>query len=536
MTQIGLVFLLLFGTIVIIPVADKLKLPYPVLVTVFGLVLAVVPNSIIPPLDLEPELILPLVLPPLLYSATQRSSWRSFRVNARPIILLAVVLVFVSTAAVAAAAEAVVPGLPIAAAIALGAIVAAPDAAAATSVANRIGLPRRLVSIIEGEGLFNDATSLTLYQVAVAGAVTGSFSVAVAAFRFVYAVVGAIAIGLLIGVLARYLMRWLPTAMLQSGLSLLVPFVSYVAADRLQASGVLSVLAAGFYLGHYGADPDDADRRLSGQAFWDVVELLVTGFAFGLIGIELTHVIAARHFPLGQALWQAAAVCAVVVVVRLLWILPAGWLSAWRVKRRAADGDADMTPGSWRDSLVLAWSGMRGVVTIATALALPLTIHGGAPFPQRSRILLIAFAVILVTLVAQGLTLPALVRRLGVTASSESRRRAERAIAAKAAQAALDRLNELIEEGQVPDEVGERMRNWYQITLGRMRTAEDTPVDDDPRTEQRMALRHQLREIEAELLAVARRSVLTERNERGADPAAADRVLRRLDLRSVMHP
>jgi monovalent cation/hydrogen antiporter len=530
-SQLALVFVILLATILITPLADRLKLPYPVLITVFGLVLAVIPNTVVPALRLEPELILPLVLPPLLYTATQRSSWRSFLRDWRPILLLAVALVFVSTAAVAAVATAVMPGLPLAAAIALGAVVAAPDAAAATSVANRLGLPRRLVSLIEGEGLFNDVTALTLYQVAVAGVVTGSFSAVTVGVRFVYAAAAAAVIGLAVGVVTRYLLRWLPTATLQSGLSLLVPFVSYEAAERLAASGVLAVLATGFYLGHYAADPDDAEGRLQGRSFWQVVELLATGFAFGLIGIELTEVLPDLHEGIARTLGRAGLICAVVIVVRILWMLPAGWLAARRRARAAAAGrPADVSqPGSWRETVVLSWAGMRGVVTVATALALPLRTDAGKPFPQRADILLVSFAVILATLVVQGLSLPALVRRLGVTASSEKARERERAIAAKAAKAALARLNSLEETGDVPPELADRLRAWYQSVLGRMRTEDEI---EDPDAERRQVLRHQLVELESELLSVARREVLTLR-QHGADPEAADHVLRRLDLRAV---
>lgn len=535
-SQLALVFVLLLATILITPLADRIKLPYPVLITVFGLVLAVIPNSFVPALRLEPDLILPLVLPPLLYTATQRSSWRSFLRDWRPILLLAVALVFVSTAVVAAVATVIMPGLPLAAAIALGAVVAAPDAAAATSVANRLGLPRRLVSLIEGEGLFNDVTALTLYQVAVAGVVTGSFSAAAVGVGFVYAAGAAAVIGLAVGVVARYLLRWLPTATLQSGLSLLVPFVSYETAERLSASGVLAVLATGFYLGHHASDPEDAEGRLQGRSFWQVVELLVTGFAFGLIGIELTEVLPELHHGLARTLGRAGIICAVVIGVRMLWMLPAGWLAAHRRARAAAAGSADPAasshePGNWRETVVLSWAGMRGVVTVATALALPLRTDSGAAFPQRADILLVSFAVILATLVVQGLTLPVLVRRLGVTASTEKRRERERAIAARAARAALARLNSLQEAGEVPIELADRLRAWYQSVLARMRTEDET---EDPDAERRHALRHQLVELESELLSVARREVLALRQQ-GADPEAADHVLRRLDLRAVQH-
>jgi len=524
MSQLAVIFLLAIATVLITPLAERLKLPYPVLITVFGLILAVIPNSFVPALKLEPDLILPLVLPPLLYAATQRSSWRSFVANARPILLLAVALVFVSTAAVAAVASALMPGLPLAAAVALGAIVAAPDPAAATSVATQLNLPRRLVSLIEGEGLFNDVTALTLYQVAVAGAVTGSFSGLRVAGTLVYSSIAAAVIGVLVGVLARYLLRWLPTATLQSALSLLVPFVSYVVADRLEASGVLAVLATGFYLGHFASDPDDAEGRLQSRSFWEVVELLVTGFAFGLIGLELTQVLPELRHHLFHPLVDAGIVCAVVIGVRIGWMLLAGLLSRTRARIQVYSGVEPGGVRSWQESAILAWGGMRGVVTVATALALPLD------FPQRANILLIAFGVILVTLVLQGLTLPALVRVLGVRASSEKQRKAELTIAGQAAKAALRRLTELTDSGDVPPELHDRLQAWYQAVLNRMKSSEDR--DDDPEFARRLAMRHELVSLEAELLSAARRAVL-EARQQGADPEAADHVLRRLDLRAI---
>jgi CPA1 family monovalent cation:H+ antiporter len=297
-----------------------------------------------------------------------------------------------------------------------------------------------------------------------------------------------------------------------------------VAADRLEASGVLAVLATGFYLGHFAADPDDAEGRLQSRSFWEVVELLVTGFAFGLIGLELTQVLPELRHHLLHPLIDAGIVCVVVIGVRIGWMLFAGLLSHTRQRIRTYAGAEPSGVRSWRESAVLAWSGMRGVVTVATALALPLD------FPQRANILLIGFAVILVTLVLQGLTLPTLVRVLGVQASSERQRKAELTITGAAAEAALARLQELTDSGDVPPELYDRLQSWYQAVLNRMRSGEDR--DDDPELARRLAMRHELVGLEAELLSAARRAVLAARQQ-GADPEAADHVLRRLDLRAI---
>lgn len=238
MDQLALFFVLLVGAVVSVPVGERLKLPAPVLMTLLGIALAL--PGFVPNVEIPPELILPLLLPPLLYAAVRRTSWRQFTANLRPILLLAVALVFVTTAAVAVVANAIVPGLPIAAAVALGALVAPPDPVAATAVAGQLGLPRRLVSILEGEGLFNDVTAIVLYHVAIAAAVSGSFSWPDAALQLVLSAVVALAVGIGLGWAANKLMDFLEDATLQIGLTLLVPYASYVMAEELHGSGVLA--------------------------------------------------------------------------------------------------------------------------------------------------------------------------------------------------------------------------------------------------------------------------------------------------------
>ncbi|MFE5829665.1 Na+/H+ antiporter [Streptomyces sp. NPDC056508] len=527
MDQLALLFLLLLGALLTVPLGERLGLPAPVLMTLVGIVLALLP--FVPNVEIPPEYILPLVLPPLLYAAVQRTSWRQFAANKRPIFLLAVALVFVTTAAVGAVANALVPGIPLAAAIALGALVAPPDPVAATAVAGSLGLPRRLVSILEGEGLFNDVTAIVLYHVAIAAVVSGSFSVPGAAGALVLSAVVAVAVGLGLGWLSNKLIGVLGDSTLQTGLTLLVPFVSYVLAEELHGSGVLSVLITALFLAEHAADADDVMGRLAGQTFWEVVDTLVTGIAFGLIGLEVVHVFGYADGHVLEMLGWGAAVAGTVIVVRLLWLLPATWLAQRMHTLRDVDEEI---PVSWRETVVMWWAGMRGVASVALALAVPLTTDDGEPFPGRAEIVFIAFCVILTTLVLQGLTLPALVRRLGVKADTETERALERELAIRAAKAAKRRLKEIEEVEDLPEEVQERLhRGAFDIGA---RISPDM-VDDERRAAfaERADRFKAVQRIQRELMSAARHEVLAARSEPGADPEVVDRVLRQLDVRSM---
>ncbi|MEV5507084.1 Na+/H+ antiporter [Streptomyces orinoci] len=527
MDQLALLFVLLLGSLIMVPVGDRLGLPAPVLMTLAGILLAVLP--FVPNVNIPPELILPLVLPPLLYASAQRTSWRQFAANRRPIFLLAVALVFVTTAAVAAVAPVVVPGLPVAAAVALGALVAPPDPVAATAVAGSLGLPRRLISILEGEGLFNDVTAIVLYHVAVAAAVSGTFSAPEAAGELVLSAVVAVLVGLALGWVAKKLMDVLGDATLQIGLTLLVPFVAYVVAEELKGSGVLAVLTISLFLSEYATDADDVLGRLAGHTFWEVVDTLVTGVAFGLIGLELHHVLGAASGHWRQLVGAGAVVVAVVVGVRLFWLLPAAWLTR-KLHRKRDVGEEILV--SWQETVVMWWSGMRGVVSVALALAIPLARNDGSPFPARDRLLFIAFAVILATLIVQGLTLPWLVKRLGVRSDTGAAHALERELALRATKAAKRRLIEIEEVVDLPEDLSELLhRRAFELGV---RISPDL-VDEERREAhaQRVERLWMSQRILAEMLSAARHEVRAARNEPGADPEVVDRVLRHLDVRSL---
>ncbi|SMQ15670.1 sodium/proton antiporter, CPA1 family [Streptomyces sp. Ag82_O1-12] len=527
MDQLALLFVLLLGAVISVPVGDRFKVPAPVLMTLLGIVLALLP--FVPNVEIAPDLILPLLLPPLLYAAVRRTSWRQFAANKRPIFLLAVALVFVTMACVAAVADAIVPGLPLAAAFALGALVAPPDPVAATAVAGQLGLPRRLVSILEGEGLFNDVTAIVLYHVAIAAAVSGTFSPWKAGLDLVLSAVVAVAVGLALGWGANKLMEVLDDATLQIGLTLLVPYASYVMAEELHGSGVLAVLTTALFLAEYGSDADDVMTRLAGHTFWNIVDTLVTGVAFGLVGLELHNAIRTASGRWGELLWWAAVVVVVVVFARLLWLLPATWLTKRLHARRDYDEDI---PVSWRETVVMWWSGMRGVASVALVLAIPLETDTGAPFPSRDEIIFIAFGVIMATLVLQGLTLPWLVRRLGVKADTDREKELAKELAIRAAKAAKQRLREIEDNEELPEELSEQMlRRAYDIGV---RISPEL-AEDERREVYREGARRvkRLRRIQQEMLSAARHEVLAARSEPGADPEVVDRVLRHLDVRSL---
>ncbi|MFE9018240.1 Na+/H+ antiporter [Streptomyces sp. NPDC007808] len=526
MDQLALLFVLLLGALVSVPVGDRFGLPAPVLMTLLGIVLALL--EFVPNVEVPPDLILPLLLPPLLYAAVRRTSWRQFTANVRPILLLAVALVFVTMMCVAAVAHAIVPGLPLAAAFALGALVAPPDPVAATAVAGQLGLPRRMVSILEGEGLFNDVTAIVLYHVAIAAAVSGTFSPWQAGLDLVLSAVVALAVGLALGWGANKLMDLLGDATLQIGLTLLVPYASYVTAEELHGSGVLAVLVTALFLAEYATDPDDVMTRLAGHTFWDIVDTLVTGVAFGLIGLELHNAVRTASGRWGEMLTWAAAVVVVVVLVRLLWLLPATWLA----KRMHAKRDYEEIPMSWRETVVMWWAGMRGVASVALALAIPLKTDSGAPFPDRDEIVFIAFGVIMATLVAQGLTLPWLVKRLGVRADSEREKEFEKQLAVRAATAAKRRLREIESVEELPEELSEQMlRRAFEIG---MRISPELGEEERKEAHQDRTRRlKRVRRIQGEMLSAARHEIVAARSEPGADPEVVDRVLRHLDVRSL---
>ncbi len=549
MQQLGLVAAVIFATAVLIPVAGKINLPWPVLVTVFGILLAAIPQ--VPQVHVEPELILPIVLPPLLYAAARRTSWRQWAANAGPILLLAVALVMVTTAVVAFVASRVVPGISVAGAVALGALVSPPDPVAATAIASKLHLPKRLVSMLEGEGLFNDVAALVLYQVAIAAVVGGSFSATSAAEKLLLAAVLALAIGFAFGWAVTRLIALLGSVdpRPQVLISILAPTAAYVAAEEVHGSGVLAVLVYTLYSVSRPVDPGDAQGRLTTDVFWSMTETLVTGVAFGLVGLEFQTAFEAIGTHWTALIGETAAVVGVVVLIRLVYLLPSALLARryyHRLQAGALDdalsGNTDSSrlrrqrgadvPIGWRETVVVWWAGMRGVATVALALAIPVTTDAGTGFPARDRILFIAFAVVLVTLVLQGVTLPTLVRALGVRARPGDGDDDEAALIERAAHAAAEALNHLQDRGDLHVDVWDRLSAFPTDLSTRLRPAM-TDESQHELSEDLDSDRVQFRAGIEQMLTAAREELLNARGERGVEPEMIDHLVRRLDLYSL---
>jgi CPA1 family monovalent cation:H+ antiporter len=448
---------LLLAVAVLGLLARKLHLSYPILFVVGGLLLGLIPK--LPKVRLDPELVFLFFLPPLLFPAALFTSWRDFRANLRPISLLAVGLVLFTTVAVALLAHYFMD-LPLAAGFVLGAIVSPPDAIAATAIADQLRIPRRIVTILEGESLVNDATALVAYRFAVVAVATGSFSLAKAGGRFFIVGVGGVLIGIAVGWLAEQFHRRVEDAPVEITVSLLTPFVAFLGAERVGVSGVLAVVTAGLYLGWRLPEILSFRTRLRGGPVWEMVEFLLTGFVFILIGLQLPEVLGALSgdpIPLRRLVWYALLISLAVILVRVLWVFPATYLPrllSARLRQR------DPYP-AWQHVTIVAWTGMRGVVSLAAAMALPLATQDGKPFPGRDLILFLTFIVILVTLVVQGLSLPLLIRWLGVKDDGLMEKE-EREARLKANQAALARLNDLEQNDSAKDDALQRLRIEYE--------------------------------------------------------------------------
>lgn len=517
MREFDVVLGLMVVVVALAALAGRLSVPYPILLVVGGLGLAFVPG--LPRVELEPELVFLLFLPPILFAAAYFTSWRDFRFNARPIGLLAVGLVLFTTAAVAVVARWAVPGLGWPEAFILGAIVSPPDAVATTAIMRRLGVPRRVVTVLEGESLVNDATALVALRFATAAAVTGAFSIGEAAGQFVVVAVGGVAVGATVGFVLVRLLRLLEETDVAIATTLLAPIAAYLPAERLHVSGVLAAVVAGLILGRRSPSVLGPSSRLSGQAVWNFVVFVINGLVFILIGLQLPTVLEAlAERPVGELLGAAAAVSLTAVVVRIAWVYPATYLPRLLIRGLA---ERDPSP-DWRPVAVIGWAGLRGVVSLAAALALPRELAGGEPFAARDLIIFLTFAVILVTLVGQGLTLPLLIEKLGLADDGSVEREATAARRA-AALAALDVLDRLEREEWAPREVAAALRGQY---LHRLQHVPEGRAPDDGERDHADTHGRLVREV----LAAERRALVDLRNRGEIGDEAMHRVERDLDL------
>ena len=495
----------------LLALAPALRLPVPVLLVGGGLVLGFVPG--LPAIVLPPDIVLVAFLPPLLYSAAFFTSLRDLRANLRPISLLSVGLVGVTMTGVAAVAHAWL-GIPWAAAFALGAIVSPTDALAVTEIAGRVPMPRRIVAVLEGESLVNDGTALVLYKAAVGAAVGSGFSALHVGAHLVLSIVGGVAIGLGVGFLVRQVRRRIEDPPVEVGLAVITGYVAYLPATALGVSGVLAAVTVGVYMGWYTPELTNVETRLTGNAFWEILTFLLNALLFVIVGLQLRPIVHALSGSRDYVA-DAALVCAAVIVIRIVWVPIFVYLPRFLFR---SIRERDPYP-PWQAPAVLAWSGIRGGVSLAAALALP------ADFPDRDFVVFVTFCVIVVTLVGQGMTLAPLIRAIWREPVDDGGAREDAKARIRAAEAALVRLEELVAEGAVHPDSADRLRGAYGFRLNRFQ--ERLSGGGDGEIERRSA-RYQ--RVRRELLEAERGAVVAMRNSGLINDEVMNRVQRDIDL------
>jgi len=519
---IEIVFLILLLFVVIFAaIARKLQTPYPIVLVVAGLLLSFIPG--IPRISLNPDVIFLAVLPPLLYSAAWLTSWRDFKFNLVSILLLAFGLVGFTVLGVAEAARWVFPGFDWRLGFVLGAVVATTDAIAATSIAKRLGLPQRIVDILEGESLVNDATGLLALEFAIAMVVEGRTpTVAQGTLRLTYLIAVGLGIGLVLGLIVEWFERRIDDGPIEIVVSILTPYAAYLAAESIRASGVLAVVACGLYLSRQSSEFFSANVRMQAWAVWDSLTFAVNGLVFVLIGLQLPHVLAGiRGYSLPQLLLYAALFSSIVIVLRLLWMYP-GTDLAYLIRTRVLH--QNYAKPSVKQIFVVGWTGMRGVVALAAAIALPEALPDGAAFPQRNLIIFLTFSVILVTLVLQGLTLPPLIRALGLAGKSghdDEEEEARRIITSTA----LGHLESA--RGQDLDDFAAVYDDLSRRYTRRLASLSKQDSDDDGMSNREL---ERYRKILSELLRLERRTALRLRNEGRINDEVLRKIEHELDL------
>jgi monovalent cation/hydrogen antiporter len=508
--MVELILICLVAVALLAIVSRKINVPYPILLTVAGGLLALVPG--LPAIHLEPKLVFDLFLPPLLYPAAVYTSWRDFRANLRSILPLAIFLVLLTMTAAAYLLHALT-GLPLAVGFVFGALISPPDAVAALAVTKDLKVPRKIIVILEGESLVNDATSFISFRFAVAAVLTGTFSLGQASAQFLLVAAGGIAVGLATGWLATQVQKRLDDPPVQTMFSLLTPYVAYFSGEKLHVSGILAVVIAGIYYGWRAPRVLSGRMRLQAVPVWQMVTFILNGILFMLIGLQLPQVIHA--LPPGSAIAVAklgVLVLLALVLVRFLWLFVATYLP-----RLFSKSFRRKNPAPWQQTALIAWTGMRGADSLAGALAIPFLLADGTPFPGRDLILLLTFCVIFGTLVVQGLTLKPLVRWLRIVDDHVTEKE-ERLARLRANEAALARIEDMGSSGQARPETVERLRSEYADRIRQL--SKDASHEESLRR----LYSKDFQQLACEALETERETVIGLRNE----DTINDEVLRRI--------
>ena len=517
MHTVEIVILLLAVVTALAEITDKIKIPYPILLVLAGIAIGLIPG--LPHVELQPEIVFLLFLPPVLYSAAWATSWPDFKAAKRPISLLAIGCVIFSTCAVAWIAHAFIPGFGWAEAFVLGAIISPPDAVAATAATKGLPVPRRVITVLEGESLVNDATGLIAYKYAVAAVVSGSFILWEAGLQFFWVAGAGIGVGLIVGQLFLWIHKITPNnATTDTTLTFLTPFVAYLVAEEIHVSGVLAVVSAGLFLAWYSSEIFSQQTRLQAQGTWNTILFVLNGIIFILIGLQLPRILETTGgASFSELLLYGGIVSAAVIVGRIIWVFPGAYIPRWLSKRiRETEPETNI-----KLVTIVAWSGMRGIVSLAAALALPLTINGTDPFPNRSLIIFITFCVIFSTLVVQGLTLPSLIRWLGIS-KGDKEHQEEHDTRLLIASSVIEHIEE--NYSLLPDDILNQIKTKYEIRIQRLR--KESGVSRKLNDEQI----HEFHRIQQELLDKERKFLITMRNESKISLEVLRRLEYELDL------
>jgi CPA1 family monovalent cation:H+ antiporter len=514
--------LLIAGSAAVAGLAQRFKMSAPLVLVLVGLVVSYLPGT--PVFRLDPELVLLFVLPPLLYTAAMESSYLSLRANIRPIAMLSVGYVLFSMLLVGYVMYLLVPGLPLAAALLLGAVIAPPDAVAATAVARRAGLPPRITTLLQGESLVNDATAITAFRGTVAAATGAGITWLGGIGEFLLAAIGGVLVGLVIAVPIQWLRSRLTDPRLQTTFALLIPFAAYSGAESFEASGVLAVVVVALYLGHH-ADHTDFATRLTEESVWKTVAFVLESAVFALIGLQLRYVVdGVADRGVVPLIGWSAALLGTLIAGRFLWCFPATFLPRV-LSRRIREREPD--PG-WKGPTIVAWAGMRGVVSLAVAFSVPELTEAGLPFPERNLILFLTFVAVIGTLIVQGFSLPWLIRRLNLPGTDpQAWTLAEAQAQSEASRKAVERLDVMLEEpaNHLPEPLAARLRTvlerrqnsvWERLGAANPLTGES--VDEV------------YRRVARELIEVERATFVRLRDERRIGDVMLRKLMRRLDF------
>lgn len=461
MPSIEIIIFLLVVIVVFSAIVEKLRIPQAIMLVFVGLVIGFTPQ--LPDMALQPDVVFLIFLPPLLFTAAWKLSWHDFKAERRPVISLAIGLVFFTTVAIAIVAHYIIPGFTWQLGFVLGAVISPPDAVAAASITKGFNLNKRVMTILEGESLINDASALVAYRYAIASVVTGGFVIWQASLQFVWLSVGGIAVGLAVGWCLLWGQKRIynnPT--IEVALTLLTPYVAYLGAEHFHFSGVLAVVAAGLYMSFRSPETFSYRTRMQANSFWETIEFLLNGFVFILIGMQMPTIVAdIERGSLFAAMGYGVLITTVAVVVRIIWVFPGAYIPLWFSKK----ANRAIYNLDWRYVAIISWTGMRGVVSLASALAIPLTLANGEAFPQRDMILFITFCVIFFTLVVHGLSLRLVIKFLKIQPDHKKEQQDENDLRKFIGRQALQFIDVNIVNDSLDSGVLERLKSKYEINL-----------------------------------------------------------------------